>query len=97
MNNRTANTSSAVKPAPGRVSRVPGRQLELALRPAPAPIVTVIRAANALRDLKDIGRAGIRFIAAKDAPHSDLKRSAAHSRQWELTQRVYAFQGRKVA
>lgn len=78
-------------------SRISSVQLSLALRPQPSPMVVVVRAADRIRDLTDLGRRGIRFIAAKDAPHTRFKRSAAAQRQWELTQGVYRFQGRRVA
>lgn len=100
MNTSAANTSTGsppLKPATGRVSRVPSSVLERALRPQPSPLVVVVRAANEVRELTEIGRAAVRATAAKDAPLTRFKRSASANRQWELTQRVYRFQGRRVA
>jgi hypothetical protein len=95
MNNCTANTSSAVKPAPGRVSRVSSVVLSLALRPQPSPMVYVVRAANVVRDLCRVGNAGHRYVSAElapiDAARAGLKQSAIHARHRELVQATGAY------
>lgn len=99
MNTSAAHASSASpprKPAPGRVSKC------LRIIPSPAPIERVIRAADALRDLTKIGRAGIRYISATEArvdgDRASLKRSSVGNRRWELAQSVRSLRaGRRAA
>jgi hypothetical protein len=76
-------------------SRVSSVALSLALRPQSSPMVTVVRAANVVRDLCRVGNAGHRLICAEsatiDAARAGLKRSAVQVRHSELKQTVQSY------
>ena len=82
-----------------RVTRS-GSATEFAIRPAPAPIERVIRAADVLRDERKVASTAVRYVSAleaKDAGKPALKRSAIGNRRWQLVQDVRALRGSRAA